>query len=59
MKEKVSIGKVVDMLIKKVAEAVDNDSVPCYGFIRKPLSWALYQTWKYFDEHEKERERTQ
>lgn len=24
--------------------------------VRKPVSYALYQTWKYFDECEKERE---
>ena len=24
-------------------------------FIKKPISYALYQTWKYFDEKERER----
>ena len=23
--------------------------------IEKPISWALYQTWKYFNEHEQSR----
>lgn len=24
-------------------------------YISKPLAWALYQTWKYVDKHEKPR----
>lgn len=41
----------IELAIRKVTEeyfyAVKRQ------YVQKPLSWALYQTWKYFDEREK------
>lgn len=41
--------KAVKILITKLGEARRNQG------IRKPLAWALYQTWRMADEKEKER----
>lgn len=41
----------IELAIRKVTEeyfyAVKSE------FVKKPISWALYTTWKYFDEREK------
>lgn len=44
-----SFEKAIKILIAKLGEARRNAS------IRKPLAWALYETWKIVDEKEKER----
>lgn len=46
--KKITIGKVIDMIANYHYEAVISPT------IRKPMSWAIYQTWKWVDEHEKE-----
>ena len=42
--------KAIKILITQLGEARRNT------LIRKPLAWALYQTWKIVDAKEKERE---
>ena len=41
-----TIGEVIDQLLKNIELARLNYRV------QKPMAWALYQTWKWFDEHE-------
>lgn len=41
-----TIGEALNFFIEKYRYAVLHD------YIKKPLSWALYQTWKYCDEKE-------
>ena len=45
-----SFEKAIKILIVKLGEARRNKA------IRKPLAWALYETWKAVNEKEKERE---
>lgn len=42
-----TIGEVIDQLLKNIELARLNYRV------QKPMAWALYQTWKWFDEHER------
>ncbi|MBQ7222380.1 MAG: hypothetical protein IJS02_02815 [Bacteroidales bacterium] len=44
------LEKIVRRIINYHGEAIRGT------FIRKPWAWALYQTWKWMDEHEKPRE---
>ncbi len=45
-------------LEKIVRRIIENHSKAVKGsFIKKPWAWALYETWKYVDAHEKPRER--
>lgn len=46
----ITLGKVLDILFEQYKHALDNET------IGKPISWALYQTWKYTDQYEKWRE---
>lgn len=46
----ITLGKVLDKFMEKYAYALK------WGYVRKPISWALYQTWKWVDENEKERQ---
>lgn len=43
-----SFEKAIKILITKLGEARRDKT------IRKPLAWALYQTWRIVDEKEKE-----
>lgn len=43
------LEKIVRRIIEKHGEAVRG------SFIMKPWAWALYETWKYVDAHEKPR----
>lgn len=43
------LQKAIDMLKKQYERAQANESV------NKPLSYALYQTWREFDKQEKSR----
>lgn len=47
---KIDIGKVVVLLYENYKTAVENKSV------HKPISYALYSTWKYVDSIEKKRD---
>jgi len=42
-----TLGKIVDKILKYHAEALLRTD------ISKKYSWALYQTWKWADEHER------
>lgn len=42
-------SKAIDKLMENYAYALKWD------YVRKPMSWALYQTWKWADENERER----
>lgn len=44
------IGKAVMNLIEEYDIAKDS------GYVRKPISYALYQTWRRWDEKEKPRQ---
>lgn len=44
------IGKAVMNLIEEYGIAKDS------GYVRKPISYALYQTWRRWDKTEKPRE---
>ena len=44
-----TLGKTLDYLFKQLEYAKSQE------WINKPLAWALYHTWKYVDEKEKER----
>lgn len=44
-----NLNKVIRMLGSEYAHA------QCLSFVRKPMSYALYQVWKYVDRKEKER----
>lgn len=44
-----TIGRVVDKILKFHVKAVQS------SWIRKPVAWSVYQTWKWVDEHEQER----
>lgn len=47
MKLKVfTIGEVIDILLLNIELAKKDFR------IQKPMAWSLYQTWKWFDEHE-------
>ena len=41
-----TIGEVIDILLLNIELAKKDFR------IQKPMAWALYQTWKWFDEHE-------
>lgn len=45
-----TLGKIIDKLLKYHAEALVNPN------IHKPYAFAVYQTWKWVDEHEKARQ---
>ena len=49
MRIRVDIGKAIVCLYENYKKAVEDSSV------MKPVSYALYQTWKYVDRIEKER----
>lgn len=44
-----TLGKVIDTLYRYIAVAWARE------YVRKPFSWALYQTWKWCDALEKAR----
>ncbi len=44
-----TLGRVIKHFYELHSEAVSN------RYIKKPISWALYQTWKWADEKEKPR----
>ena len=44
-----TVGAVVEEFLIYYADALKKN------YIRKPVSWALYQTWKWADVHEAER----
>lgn len=44
-----TIGTAIDYLLLYIEKAKENDN------IKKPISWALYQTWKWIDEREIEK----
>ena len=44
-----TLGKVVDHFVCEYKAALNN------SFVIKPMSYALYQTWKWLDDHEKPR----
>lgn len=48
--EPMSIGKAIKMVIDEYMRVKD------YENIEKPISWALYQTWKIVDSKEKRKE---
>ena len=41
--------KVIKMLAEEYRKAQS------YAWVRKPMSYALYQVWRYFNAHEKSR----
>ena len=43
-------SKAIDKLMENYNIALAN------RFIRKPMAWAIFQTWKWADENERERE---
>lgn len=43
-----TLGKILDMILKYHRQAISPRLM-----IRKPWAWAIYQTWKWVDEHEK------
>lgn len=45
-----TLGKAIDIFVIKYKVALNNT------LIKKPISWALYETWKEVDKKEKERE---
>ena len=44
-----NIDKVIEYLRKQYELALTLE------YVRKPLAWALYQTWRYYDRKERER----
>lgn len=44
-------GTVIDKFMEFAKEGYNNK------WVNKPLSWALYETWKWADEREKPRKR--
>ena len=44
-----TIGKIVDLILKYHKQA-ENPRL----MIRDPWAWAVYQTWKWLNEHTKE-----
>ena len=48
---KTFLGNTIAYLEKKLEEAEKSD------YVEKPLSWALYQTWKWVDQQEQPRPR--
>ena len=40
-----------ELKLEKLVEQAQKNS-----YIRKPISWALYQTWKWANQNEEERE---
>lgn len=48
--EKVKLGEALEKIVINYHFAMSRD------FIRKPVAWALYRTWKWADANEKERE---
>ena len=51
MKDVVSLDKAIELLATNYGKAVTLD------YVNKPVSWALYQTWKEIDDREKNKER--
>ena len=45
------IDKIIDLL------KANYERAKLMEFVRKPLAWALYETWKYVDRTEKVRKR--
>ena len=52
MGKKITPGNAIDCFLDKLKYAYK------YDYINKPVSWALYQTWKWADKNEKERKGT-
>lgn len=50
MKMLITPSKAIDKLMENYNTALSN------RFIRKPMAWAIFQTWKWADENERERE---
>lgn len=48
---RLDIGKVLVLVYEEYKKALN------INFVRKPMSYALYQVWKYCDALEKARER--
>ena len=48
-KRDMSIEEAILLIRAEYADVKDNE------FIKKPISYALYQTWKFVDSHEKRR----
>lgn len=48
--KKLTLGKVVDVFANYYNIAKESD------YIRKPLSWSLYHTWRWTDSVEQSRE---
>ena len=44
-----TIEKAIHLLIEEYIRIKDNPGM------QKPVSWSLYQVWKYADKHEKKR----
>ena len=44
-----TLGQVIDKFIKNRELALSRD------YINKPISWALYETWKWANAYEKNR----
>ena len=47
----VKLGNAIEKMVVNYHFALGRD------YIRKPVSWALYRTWKWADSNEKEREK--
>ena len=47
--KRISLAKAINMLQDNYERAQR------LSYVRKPISYALYETWKYFDSKEKER----
>ena len=45
----ITMDRIMDMIAKKRTEGMKNPA------IYKPTAWAVYQTWKWVNEHEKTR----
>ena len=42
-----TIGQIVNKILEYHGKAIKSN------YIKKPLAWSVYQTWKWVDEHEK------
>ena len=48
-----TVGRAIDHLIAEYFDAIQKD------YVRKPVAYALYHTWKWADSREKPREEVQ
>ena len=46
---KLTLGRCIDYLMDRYKYGLAHD------YIHKPMSWALYETWKWADHNEKSR----